>query len=87
MQEIKMMALLFVTLCLFRVFENLVSRLRVKFKDYLVVIHWDGITYCEIKDHYFGFDDILKTGKAKSFRLFKHGKPSGKRPTSGQDKS
>ena len=87
MQEIKMIALLFVTLCLFRVMENLVSHLRIKFKDYLIVIHWDGISYREIKNDYFGFEDIVKTGKVKSFRLFTHGKPSGKRPTSGQDKS
>ena len=60
MQEIKMIALLFITLCLFRVMENLVSHLRIKFKDYLIVIHWDGISYREIKNDYFGFEDIVK---------------------------
>lgn len=86
MQEIKMITSVYVGVFLFWLTIKITKRILIRFKDYWVIIHWDGISFCEIKTDYFGLDDIQKISKWKSFRIFKHGKPSSKRPTSSKDK-
>ena len=78
MQTLKMILLVYIGVFLFWLTIKLINRILIKYKDYWIVIHWDGISLCKISKDYFGLDDIQKVSKWRSFRIFNHGKPGGK---------